>query len=123
MADRGAANPLSSGESLLFLTDEQLRRGIEAMFFAYRGFTADPDRILEVVDFKTGQEGLQDRLGVLVQALPDLDIKCDFQLEQFQFRELEVAGRGVDSFQAGISSITKQRQGSVQGGCLARQGR
>ncbi len=35
-----------SGEELLFLTDEQLRRGIEAMFFAYRGFTADPDRIL-----------------------------------------------------------------------------
>ena len=32
--------------SLLFLTDEQLRKGIEAMFFAYRGFTADPDRIL-----------------------------------------------------------------------------
>jgi DNA-binding MarR family transcriptional regulator len=36
----------SSGEGLLFLTDDQLRRGIEAMFFAYRGFTADPDRIL-----------------------------------------------------------------------------
>ena len=36
----------TSGESLLFLTDEQLRKGIEAMFFAYRGFTADPDRIL-----------------------------------------------------------------------------
>ncbi|WP_095588234.1 MarR family winged helix-turn-helix transcriptional regulator [Actibacterium ureilyticum] len=36
-----------SGESLLFLTDDQLRKGIEAMFFAYRGFTADPDRILE----------------------------------------------------------------------------
>ncbi len=34
------------GESLLFLTDEQLRKGIEAMFFAYRGFTSDPDRIL-----------------------------------------------------------------------------
>jgi len=32
--------------SLLFLTDEQLRKGIEAMFLAYRGFTADPDRIL-----------------------------------------------------------------------------
>ena len=31
---------------LLFLTDEQLRKGIEAMFFAYRGFTAGPDRIL-----------------------------------------------------------------------------
>ncbi|MCM2562844.1 MarR family transcriptional regulator [Lutimaribacter sp. EGI FJ00015] len=36
----------STGENLLFLTDEQLRQGIEAMFFAYRGFTADPDRIL-----------------------------------------------------------------------------
>ncbi len=35
------------GQALLFLTDEQLRKGIEAMFFAYRGFTADPDRILE----------------------------------------------------------------------------
>ncbi|MEZ5674184.1 DNA-binding transcriptional regulator, MarR family [Thalassovita litoralis] len=37
---------VTTGESLLFLTDEQLRQGIEAMFFAYRGFTADPDRIL-----------------------------------------------------------------------------
>ena len=40
-------SPQTFGESLLFLTDEQLRQGIEAMFFAYRGFTADPDRILE----------------------------------------------------------------------------
>ncbi|MCE8508795.1 MarR family transcriptional regulator [Ruegeria pomeroyi] len=39
-------SPVFGGESLLFLTDEQLRQGIEAMFFAYRGFTADPDRIL-----------------------------------------------------------------------------
>ena len=45
MADgRGLSS--HGGESLLFLTDEQLRQGIEAMFFAYRGFTADPDRIL-----------------------------------------------------------------------------
>jgi len=36
----------TTSESLLFLTDDQLRKGIEAMFFAYRGFTADPDRIL-----------------------------------------------------------------------------
>ncbi|MAN13494.1 MarR family winged helix-turn-helix transcriptional regulator [Alterinioella nitratireducens] len=47
MAERGAANAVFSGEGLLFLTDEQLRRGIEAMFFAYRGFTADPDKILQ----------------------------------------------------------------------------
>lgn len=41
----------AGGESLLFLTDEQLRKGIEAMFFAYRGFTADPDRILSEMDY------------------------------------------------------------------------
>lgn len=43
--------PGPGGESLLFLTDEQLRKGIEAMFFAYRGFTADPDRILDGMDY------------------------------------------------------------------------
>jgi len=42
MAESGAPG----GETLLFLTDDQLRKGIEAMYFAYRGFTADPDRIL-----------------------------------------------------------------------------
>lgn len=46
----GAAMP-GGGESLLFLTDEQVRKGIEAMFFAYRGFTADPDRILAKMDY------------------------------------------------------------------------
>jgi len=47
MSDRSPSPSSPSGETLLFLTDDQLRRGIEAMFFAYRGFTADPDRILE----------------------------------------------------------------------------
>jgi len=42
----GRTAQVFGGESLLFLTDEQLRQGIEAMFFAYRGFTSDPDRIL-----------------------------------------------------------------------------
>lgn len=42
----GQSNQVSAGQGFLFLTDEQLRVGIEAMFFAYRGFTADPDRIL-----------------------------------------------------------------------------
>ncbi|MBT0957609.1 MarR family transcriptional regulator [Alphaproteobacteria bacterium KMM 3653] len=45
MADGEGPAP-ARGDSLLFLTDEQLRKGIEAMFFAYRGFTADPDLIL-----------------------------------------------------------------------------
>lgn len=34
-----------------FISDDQLRRGIEAMFFAYRGFTADPDKILAEQDY------------------------------------------------------------------------
>jgi len=51
MAKRAVNNPIGTGESLLFLTDEQLRRGIEAMFFAYRGFTADPDRILQNYEY------------------------------------------------------------------------
>ena len=41
----------AGGEGLLYLTDEQLRKGIEAMFFAYRGFTADPDRILDGLSY------------------------------------------------------------------------
>ena len=40
----------AGGENLLFLTDEQLRKGIEAMFFAYRGFTADPETFLINLD-------------------------------------------------------------------------
>ena len=42
---------ITGGSDLLYLTDEQLRKGIEAMFFAYRGFTSDPDRILDGMDY------------------------------------------------------------------------
>ncbi|TFL18034.1 MarR family winged helix-turn-helix transcriptional regulator [Jannaschia formosa] len=45
------ADDFSDSDALLFLTDAQLRRAIEAMFFAYRGFTADPDRILAEMDY------------------------------------------------------------------------
>ena len=45
------ADGQSTSDGLLFLTDEQLRKGIEAMFFAYRGFTSDPDRILGGLDY------------------------------------------------------------------------
>ena len=49
MSENGSGRP--GGENLLFLTDEQIRKGIEAMFFAYRCFTADPDRILEIRNY------------------------------------------------------------------------
>lgn len=47
MSRRGFSSNPTRSEQLLFLTDDQLRQGIELMFFAYRDFTADPDRLLE----------------------------------------------------------------------------
>ncbi len=46
MSQGSFATKPTRSEKLLFLTDDQLRQGIELMYFAYRGFTADPDRIL-----------------------------------------------------------------------------
>ncbi|MEX2519459.1 MAG: MarR family transcriptional regulator [Paracoccaceae bacterium] len=60
----------------LFLTDEQLRTGIELLFFAYRDFTADPDRIL--VDREYGRAHhraihfMRHRPGLTVAALIEL---------------------------------------------------
>lgn len=34
-----------------YLSEEELRAGIEMMFFAYRGFTAEPDAILAGIGF------------------------------------------------------------------------
>ena len=50
MQDKIAMTP-PGGEALLFLTDDQIRRGIEAMYFAYRAFTSDPDLILAEMDY------------------------------------------------------------------------
>jgi DNA-binding MarR family transcriptional regulator len=37
---------IKSGPNPLFLREEELRRAIELLFFAYRDFTAEPDQIL-----------------------------------------------------------------------------
>lgn len=44
---------LSPGPNPLFLRDEELRRGIELLFYAYRDFTSDPDEILK--DYRFGR--------------------------------------------------------------------
>ena len=45
MADlKGGANPL-------FLREEELRQGMELLFFAYRDFTGDPDAILAEIGY------------------------------------------------------------------------
>ncbi|HZD26841.1 MAG TPA: MarR family transcriptional regulator [Alphaproteobacteria bacterium] len=38
---------LPAGPNPLFLRDEELMRGIELLFYAYRDFTSDPDEILK----------------------------------------------------------------------------
>ncbi|MDO5647007.1 MarR family winged helix-turn-helix transcriptional regulator [Paracoccus sp. (in: a-proteobacteria)] len=50
MQEKARIHPMM-GENLLFLTDDQLRSGIEAMFFAYRAFTSDADIILADMDY------------------------------------------------------------------------
>ena len=38
-------------EAPAFLSDEEVRQGIELLFFAYRDFTAEPDALLAQYDF------------------------------------------------------------------------
>ena len=81
-----AIKPVSGqgAENLLFLTDDQIRGGIEAFYFAYRAFTSDPDEILEGMDYGRAHHralhfiarkpgltvsGLLDILGVTKQSL------------------------------------------------------
>ena len=42
---------INSSANPLFLRDEELRRGIELLFYAYRDFTAEPDAILAEYGF------------------------------------------------------------------------
>ena len=42
---------LKTGSNPLFLREEELRQGIELMFYAYREFTAEPDAILAEFGF------------------------------------------------------------------------
>jgi len=43
--------PGLAGSSLLFLRDDELRQGIELLYFAYRDFTGDPDQVLRQFGF------------------------------------------------------------------------
>jgi DNA-binding MarR family transcriptional regulator len=53
MADIKLPEPLAAPSSTeaLFLSDEEVRQGIELLFFAYRDFTAEPDAILTDYSF------------------------------------------------------------------------
>lgn len=67
-------DPSHSEDGLRFLTDEQLLIGVELMFFAYRGFTSDPDRIL--AEFDGGKYGrAHHRVIHFVNRKPGLAVK------------------------------------------------
>lgn len=103
----------------LFLTEDTLRFGIEAMFFAYRGFTLDPDKILEkhgygrahhrAVHFinrcsGTTVNNLLNILGVTKQSLnrvlrkliSDGLVRSDIGLEDKRERHLHLTEKGFD---------------------------
>ena len=66
----------NGGDNLRFLTDDQLLLGIELMFFAYRGFTKDPDKILENHTYGRAHHRaihfINRRTGITVNALLDI---------------------------------------------------
>lgn len=83
MADHNRTNSFNT-DTMLFLTDDQLLQGIELMYFAYKGFTSDPDRILQnytygrahhrAIHFINRHKGLKvndllDILGITKQSL------------------------------------------------------
>jgi DNA-binding MarR family transcriptional regulator len=73
---RPRPSPAPRGERLLYLTDAQLRQGVELMFFAYRDFTGDADRILEEFGYGRAHHRamhfIASRPGVTVQGLLDI---------------------------------------------------
>ena len=64
------------GDDLLFLTEDKLLQGIELMFFAYRGFTADPDRILATYGYGRAHHRalhfINRQRGISINALLDI---------------------------------------------------
>jgi len=125
-----STNPTRS-EQLLFLTDDQLRQGIELMFFAYRGFTADPDRILDArgygrahhraIHFVNRRPGLTvneliDLLGVTKQSLnrvlrPLVDdglVESRVGLEDRRHRNLHLTPAGA-LFEQELSAAQRRR--------------
>ena len=83
-ASSDRASAALSVDHLLYLTDQNLRQGIELLFFAYRDFTSDPDAILielgfgrahhRVLHFVGGNPGLTvaELLGILRSAKQSL---------------------------------------------------
>ena len=110
---------LKSGANPLFLREEELRQGMELLFFAYRDFTAEPDQMLarhnfgrahhRVIYFVGRHPGitvsdLLDILGITKQSLSRVLgqlVREDFIVQRSDRRDrrrrlLELTDRGRD---------------------------
>ena len=61
---------VKSSASPLFLRDEELRQGIELLFYAYRDFTSDPDKLLAEYGFGRAHH----RVIHFVDRYPDISV-------------------------------------------------
>jgi DNA-binding MarR family transcriptional regulator len=62
---------VKSGPNPLFLRDEELRQGMELLFYAYRDFTFDPDALL----IKHGFGRAHHRIIYFVNRNPDISVR------------------------------------------------
>ena len=62
---------IKSGPNPLFLRDEELRQGMEILFYAYRDFTFDPDALL----MKHGFGRAHHRVIYFVNRNPDISVR------------------------------------------------
>ncbi len=69
---------VKSSVNSLFLRDEELRQGIEMLFYAYRDFTAEPDAILR----RSGFGRAHHRVIYFVGRYPDTNVSALLKILQ-----------------------------------------
>ena len=94
---------LKTTDPALFLREEELRRGVELLYFAYRDFTRDPDSLLEESHFGRAHH----RVLYFVSRNPGTSVSGLLQLLRITKQSLSrVLGQLVDD------GYIEQRQGT-----------
>lgn len=76
--------PAKTSANPLFLRDEELRQGIEMLFYAYRDFTAEPDAILR----RSGFGRAHHRVIYFVGRYPDTTVSSLLEILQITKQSL-----------------------------------